>query len=170
MEYQTLIEEGSHGSLGNLSVRIEVAGTNIPDLNTDDIRDAAYTAKRLVANAVSKAVLLALPSTPAAVATNKELVNLFSEPVFVEEIPNGYCSDWCCTHLPWFVVTTKIGRFTIGWRKRVIAIDWEQTRGTATAEELFPAEKVTKCGRSIHAWSTEDAQRYIATVVASAQD
>lgn len=98
-----------------------------------------------------------------------ELIGLFDEPILVEEIPNGYCGRWCCRHLPWFIVTTRIGRITLGWCKRVISIDWTGSLVTKTADELFPEENVTKEGKLIHAWSVEDAKRYIATVIASVE-
>jgi hypothetical protein len=96
-----------------------------------------------------------------------ELVALFDNPDEVEEIPNGYCNQWCCRHLPWFVVTTPVGKIKLGWRKRVISIDWTSTLVEATAEELFPNEKVTKSLRLIHAWGIDDARRYIQTILTS---
>ena len=62
----------------------------------------------------------------------------------------------------------QIGRFKIGWRKRAILLDWSETVGTKTSEELFKDEDVTKDTRMIHAWSLEHAKRYIESIVASA--
>jgi hypothetical protein len=78
-----------------------------------------------------------------------QIIACFEAPVFVEEIPNGYCSLSCCAHLPWFVVTTKVGRVKIGWRKRVLQIDWSDSAVSKTADDLFPYEDVTKSGRMI---------------------
>lgn len=91
----------------------------------------------------------------------KKILALFNEPIFVEEIPNGYCSRACCINYPWFIVTTKIGHIKIGWRKRVINIDWSKTIVKATAENLFPNEEVTMEGHSIHAWGYEKAKEYL---------
>ena len=88
-------------------------------------------------------------------------------PIYIEEIPNGYCNRACCRHLPWFIVTTTVGRIKIGWRKRVIEIDWSDTKGTAEAETLFAAEDVTKGTRYIHAWSVEKAKSYVAAIMSS---
>ena len=96
------------------------------------------------------------------------ILALFPGTPFVEEIPNGYCSQYCCKHLPWFIVTTQVGRVKIGWRKRVIQIDWSETRNTKNSEELFAKEDVTKEAKMIHAWSYEDAKRYLEAIIASA--
>jgi len=166
--YKTLFHTESAGATGAFGLKIEVAATNLPDLKTEEIREAAYQASRLITAAVREAIKAKDADTPAEIECNRELLELFPEPIFVEEIPNGYCNDWCCKHLPWFVVTTEIGRFTIGHRKRVISIDWSDTHGTRFAEDLFPDENVTKYDRSIHAWSMEDAKRYVYAVLASA--
>lgn len=93
------------------------------------------------------------------------------------ELPNGY---WPCPALPpsdaptyemanalryrrlreespWWLVWTPFGLVEIGWRKRVISIDWSDTpvRAEVTADE------VTKGATHVHAWSTEDAVRYL---------
>ena len=96
----------------------------------------------------------------------EDILNLFGDnKIFVEEIPNGYCSRYCCKHLPWFIVTTKAGRIKLGWRKRVIEIDWSDSICKTTAKELFPEENVTKGDFEnpfyIHAWGLEKAQEYI---------
>lgn len=81
--------------------------------------------------------------------------------IYVNEIPNGYCSEYCCKHLPWFIVTTNKGRIKIGWRKRVIHIEWTDTIIEDNAETLFSEEDVTKYGKVIHAWGYEKAKEYI---------
>ncbi len=80
--------------------------------------------------------------------------------IFAEEIPNGYCSRFCCSQRPWYVVTTESGRVTIGWRKRVIQIAWDSSVG-GDSKDLFPDEVVTKEGRMIHAYGYEKAKEYI---------
>lgn len=169
MQTQSLYKEQSCGSYGAFDIEITVAATKLPDLTQEPIRYATYDAVKLVKSAVMAAVVQANPDAMERKRVERlELLALFNAPILVEEIPNGYCSDWCCRHLPWFVVTTQIGRFKIGWRKRVILLDWSQTVGTKTSDELFKAEDVTKDTRMIHAWSLEDAKRYVETIVASA--
>jgi len=169
MEFVTLHKSELCGSDGAFGLEIKVAATNLPDLKQDSIWRAANSASELIESAVRKAVKDNDPKTAVATENNRKVVDeVFPAPIFVEEIDNGYCGDWCCKHLPWFIVTTKIGRFTIGWRKRVISIDWQDTTGAESAIALFKDEDVTKGLRSIHAWSIEDAQRYVETIMLSA--
>lgn len=92
----------------------------------------------------------------------KEILHLFgNRSIFIEEIPNGYCSSYCCQHLPWFLITTSKGIIKVGWRKRVINIDWSASTIKEKAEILFPNENTTKENHYIHAWGYEKAQRYI---------
>jgi hypothetical protein len=86
---------------------------------------------------------------------------LFDAPVFVEEVTNEYSLDG----RPWFVVTTKVGRVKVGWRKRVISIDWSGSTVDRDAHDLFPDEDVTKVGRLIHAWGYEKAREYLKKIV-----
>jgi hypothetical protein len=101
-------------------------------------------------------------------AERDSLISLFPREIpaiYVEEIPNGYCSQSCCLHLPWLIVTTPAGHIRIGWRKRVIEIDWSRTTGTKTAAELFPNENVTKSERMIHAWGNYEAKTYLRAIL-----
>ncbi len=157
----TLRREESFGYLGSLGIEIRVIGSKLPDLDRDNIQREVYNACKNIQNEIKSTIIELDPKTPQEKVKNAQLTKLFDSPIFVEEIPNEYCSDWCCRHLPWFIVTTTIGRFKIGWRKRVISINWEDTINTKTAEELFPDEDVTKGEKSIHAWSEDKAQEYI---------
>lgn len=58
---------------------------------------------------------------------------------------------------PWWLVTTQFGEVKIGWRKRVISIDWEKTliRGEVTSDN------VTKDSDLVHAYSMGDALEYL---------
>jgi hypothetical protein len=97
----------------------------------------------------------------------QQLLGLFAgADIFAEAIPNGYASDLpYYSSRPWFVVTTKKGRITLGWRKRVIEIRWDPCVAMS-AEILFSEEQVTKAGRLIHAWGYEKAQEYIRRLLA----
>jgi len=82
----------------------------------------------------------------------------YGQAVYVREIPNEY---WGEMGEPWLIVTTEIGHVKIGWRKRVIEIDWSDTDIKSSAEDLFPDENVTKIDKMIHAWGYEKATEYI---------
>ena len=79
-------------------------------------------------------------------------------------IPNGYCP--CDSCAPWFEVTTDIakGNIAIGWRKRVINIDWSNLWYVADIPPLFKDEDVTKDENSIHAWGIEKAIEYLTKI------
>ena len=92
----------------------------------------------------------------------EEIINCFQgRIIFVEEIPNGYSNSGYSKMFPWFKVTTKYGHIKIGWRKRVIEIDWSESALAATSKELFSDEDVTKGDQYIHAWGYEKAKEYL---------
>lgn len=71
----------------------------------------------------------------------------------------------------WLIVTTKVGHIKIGWRKRVINIDWSKTTNKTPGDELFKEEETTKGGGYednkcyVHAWSLEKAKEYLKKIV-----
>lgn len=166
LEYKTLHSSESYGGYGGFGIKILVASSDLPDLSLDAIQDAAFKAAGMVSAEIRAASLAKRGDMLAkAQKVRNDLIGLFPDKIFVEAIPNGYCSDWCCRHLPWFKVTTEVGRFEIGWRKRVIHIDWTETVGTKTADELFPEEVGTKGNKMIHAWCLDKAKQYISTIM-----
>lgn len=169
-DYVTLYHGESVGSSGAFGIKILVAHSANPDLNTTAIYNTTYEAACKVAAEIRAEVLRADGMSQVQAKKEREdLLGLFPGRIFVETIPNGYCSDWCCRHLPWFVVTTEVGRITISWRKSVISINWEDTVGTKTAAELFEYEDVTKGNKSIHAWSLQKAQDYVNQIIITAE-
>ena len=85
-----------------------------------------------------------------------------------ELLPNGYCSQDCCSHIPWFLFHTIDGDIKIGWRKRVISIEWQENYKPFDMNELFGTENVTKWEeggkRGIHAWGKDPALEYLIKV------
>ena len=57
----------------------------------------------------------------------------------------------------WWFVKTKVGWIKIGWRKRVINIEWSDT----PILQVLTDDSVTKGLTYIHAWSEEDALKYL---------
>ena len=167
LQYRELYRAESCGSHGSIGVQISVAVKTLPDLDSERIRVAGYKAADMIEDAVLREVIARNPETVEAIEANKSLVRIFPQPIYVEEIPNGYCSRGCCAHLPWFVVTTPFGRIKIGWRKRVISIDWSESKVVKTGSELFPDENTSKGDRDIHAWSLEKAKEYVDTIIRS---
>lgn len=58
---------------------------------------------------------------------------------------------------PWWLVETNLGMIKIGWRKRVINIDWSAT----AIRKVVTDEDVTKDETMVHAWSTLKAIEYL---------
>lgn len=87
--------------------------------------------------------------------------------VYIEPIPNGYCNQACCSQIPWYIITTIRGRIKLGWRKRVIQIDWSDSAIKSPAKDLFPEEDVIMDGKMIHAWGYEKARLYIDKLMSS---
>ena len=165
MDYVRLFNSEEHGKYGGFGIVIMVAATNgLPDIESTAIRRVAYSAANEISSEIQAAIVAKDPRTIADISYNRELTTLFPGLIHIEEIPNQYCNDWCCRHLSWFIVTTTIGRFKIGRRERVISIDWSKTTGTKPCETLFRDEDVTKGEKSIHAWSMDDARKYIETI------
>lgn len=162
MEYKTVsfIESSGNSSLG---VKINVSLDR--DLTTDEKREIDKYVEKIHEMLIESSRKLDPKLLESAKKEKEQLIELFNgyTPIYVEEIPNGYDRD---PIFPWFTITTWIGRFNVGWRKRVIVIDWEDTTFKKTAEEIFPKEDVTKSGRMIHAYGYEAARNYIDTIFA----
>ena len=99
----------------------------------------------------------------------EDLLACFSDcgTIFVQDVPNEYCPKPCCPS--WHIVTTSIGHIKVGWRKRVIVIDWHETTNEEKADTLFADEDVTKDARMIHAWGCDKAREYINKLHEAAQ-
>lgn len=95
--------------------------------------------------------------------------------IYMEAIPNGYHAPdtlWA-VGVPWYRVTTSVGHFVVGWRKRVIHLEWKdtvlrarKTVGVPSGEEVFPGEDVTRWETGIHAWSYAKLVEYVRTLIA----
>lgn len=86
-----------------------------------------------------------------------------------ELLPNGYCNRDCCSHIPWFLFHTIDGDIIMGWRKRVISIEWQENYKSFDMNKLFGTEDVTKWEnggkRGIHAWGNDKAYEYLKKVL-----
>lgn len=94
-------------------------------------------------------------------AQRAAIIALFPDtPIFVKEIPNQYYSDYGLS-IPWYEITCRIGKIIVGWRKRVIHIEWKESTVRFEGEDIFPQIETDKGPDYIHAWSYEDAADYI---------
>ena len=152
-------------SYGDKSYGIEIRVAIDRPLNDNDQR-AMYK----IADQIEQAIMTETMAQDTEAQTKRklerdQLLEVFGHTaVYVEEIPNGYCSRWCCTQSPWFIVTTPKGRITIGWRKSVINISWEP-QVNDKAEVLFADERPTKFDRTIHAYGYEKAKQYVSRLL-----
>lgn len=179
LHYHDLFKLESCGLRGSFGLKILVAVEpphvqdgpqiefDVPAILEDEkVRNAVYDVQDKIENAVRSVALSKLPQiAEEAKAQRLGLLAGFGNTILVEEIPNGYCKRYCCAHLPWYVVTTSVGRIKIGWRRSVISIDWAETQGTKTSKELFESEDVTKDTRVIHAWGYEKARAYVGAII-----
>jgi len=164
VNYETACSTEAEGGIFNYGVRVSVAA---PRGVTDGIKKLCRQFERELEEQITRDFYATDTRAHERASIDKRaFLALFSAPIYVEEVPNGYCSRACCEHLPWFVVTTEIGRIKIGWRKRVIEIDWTET-AAGKAANLFPDEQVTKGDKMIHAWGYEDAAKYLQQIIAS---
>ncbi len=61
---------------------------------------------------------------------------------------------------PWWLVETPFGLIKIGWRKRVISIDWTST----PLRKIITPDDVTKSDETVHAWSYAKALEYLTSL------
>jgi hypothetical protein len=76
------------------------------------------------------------------------------------EITNGYfprCYTKSVAENPWWLVKTPWGFIEIGWRKRVISIDWSGT----PLRMIITQDDVTKSETMVHAWTEEKCVEYL---------
>ncbi len=152
-----IVTSGSHGTL-----EVEIMVDINRELTRKDNENLQIYSERIVSSLLEETINLDPKSKEEAKEEKDSLINLFgNNKIFVQEIPNEYCSQYCCKHLPWFLITTNKGLIKIGWRKRVISIEWTKSIIKETSQELFPDEDVTKYDKVIHAWGYGKAKEYI---------
>ena len=162
-EYKEVASQESVGQDWWIGIKVSVAHHR--ELSSDEQRECQKLLEAFKETVISETIRLNPKSQEESLAERRHLLACFAPLVFVREIPNGYCSRYCCKHRPWFLVTTTVGTFRIGWRKSVIHVEWTDTVVQETAEVIFPAETSTKFDKVIHAWSYDKARDYISKIV-----
>lgn len=75
-------------------------------------------------------------------------------------IPNKYwpeTPEYYNNASHWYLADTKYGFIQIGWRKRVISIDWSRT----SVRHIVTEDEVTKSVTYVHAWKNIKAIEYL---------
>lgn len=83
----------------------------------------------------------------------------------VEWIPNAYWpeprpeeeDDYAEVRTPWMRVVTEHGHLIVGWRKRVIQIDWSATDIPISGSDVVANQDVTHGDMFCHAWGWASA-------------
>lgn len=152
------------GGFGELGVRILITNFFGMTLDKADIAIADAHCESMIREIQARRVRDDPDTAAKASTTRNQLVACFPSgmPIYVEQIPNEYWGrDPYGFASPWLIVTTPRGRIKLGWRKRVISIDWSGSDIKETANDLFPNENVTKIDWLIHAWGYEKAKAYL---------
>ncbi len=132
---------------------------DLTDADNDNLREHVDG----IVNSIREEGLNLDPKVKEKSATDRrEILSIFSgREIFVEETKNEYVIEMYSKHYPWFIVTTSKGKIKIGWRKRVLLINWDDSIIDETANELFLNEDVTKFDKTIHAWGYDKAKEYV---------
>lgn len=73
-------------------------------------------------------------------------------------VVRSWMADYAWRHMrPAWLVKTNAGLVQVTPRKRVVDIDWSET----AIRRVVTTDDVTKSDTNVHAWTTEDALRYL---------
>lgn len=94
----------------------------------------------------------------------------YEKPLSLKRLPNGYCGDHpekceICAARPWWEIEFEgVGPVVVGWRKRVIVIDWSKT-GRQLMPKMVTEDDVTKNAVLVHAYGYGKAIMYLQQVL-----
>jgi hypothetical protein len=161
-DFQSVSKIEGYGSL-SIGVNLSVAGIE----TTEEEQNMIYSH---VNEIYRQLYFLREKNDPDSIRANAQTIEqlkaCFPCVIYAEVVPNEYWGK-SQPNQDWLMVTTNRGRIKIGWRKRVINIDWTGSDIKTEAEKLFPDEQVTKDKRLIHAWGYEKAKEYISVILNS---
>jgi hypothetical protein len=179
------------GGGGSLGIRISMAGSlahpaitrkykwgatgeSAEPQDVSDLIAKVSMAARDIENDIQRISFVRDPEEIEARANMKAriIASFPSGAIYVEEIPDEYAPGSYYTAMtPWFMVTTHRGRIKVGWRKRVINVDWSDSEIKTCGEELFPDEDVTKSrkfdGCYVHAWGYDKLAEYLKVILSA---
>jgi len=79
---------------------------------------------------------------------------------YLKIVDNEYSNSYHYYDQPWVTLYTDKGPIKVGWRKRVIHLEWDQLHINMYADEIFPKEKTTKGPYHIHCWGEDKLSEY----------
>ena len=91
--------------------------------------------------------------------------------VYMERVENGYWPKAYADSIvktPWFMITTPIGHFHVGWRKSVIHFNWEKT--VLKDFDLEARGDVTHDPGMCHAYGYEDGIKVLTQLKSALED
>lgn len=164
--YELLTAEESMSGTSHFGIKIFVRMSQRSITRDDYYEPAVYHSIEKMKEGLQLRTAKLDPEAPAKRAAQRaQFEGIFkaagATAIHMRELPNGYCPRPCCHNKPWFKVTSEIGPVTIGWRKRVISIDWSESDVPDYATLLFKDEETTREKQLIHAWSEVKATEYI---------
>jgi len=157
----------SHGGGGHFKGSISIAFEKFDNLSEETRTDIGFDATDFLRRVREKISMEWAKENEAdkRKAHVVELSELFKsagfDPIYVEVKNNEYCGESCCYKIPWIIVTTNKGRIKLGWRKRVMNLDWSDSDLKIDGEELFKDENTTTGKSYIHCWGKEKAIEYL---------
>jgi hypothetical protein len=166
-ELKVLSSSDSRGSNHNCLTKVMLNSNLFNELDEQSRSDIAYDAGRYIEEIRNKIELAHAKQyrhekRQENIEAMKELFHRAGfDPIYAKVIENQYDSNPAYYTDPWLIVTTAKGPIKIGWRKRVIEINWSESDIKQSAKDLFPSEAVTKVDQSIHAWGKEKAVNYL---------
>lgn len=171
--YKTLygIESLGDGALKRVGVRVMVHVDDPTLLDNEDVRHAGSKAVDAVLLALRLEAKRRDPMTEVQRLTEKEaftaaFIAAGFPVIYMEPVENEYWrSGPEAMESPWYVVTTPIGHFKVGWRKRVIVLDWTRTTIKTPASTVFHTEDVTMGDCMIHCWGYDKLHQYLRMLV-----
>lgn len=169
-DWRTVRSEQGAGEKYSFGIRLQVAGVISKDEYTNEERTAMMVAVDKVKEELLAAAVAADPKEQQSAREERQsLLECFHPSVrlFDEPVPNGYTNDWYNRHRFWYIVTTYVGRIRIGWRKRVIHIDWSDSAIKHVDGRTLFTDFLNNTVDStfIHAWSYEEATKIISRLM-----
>jgi len=157
----------SYGGTGNFKGQILIESEKFKALSEETQSHISFDAQRLM-EVIREQINMEWAKVNEVDDRSKhaeELSGLFKEagfdPIHIEVINSEYCGEACCYKYPWIIATTNKGRIKLGWRKRVMNLDWSDSDLGINGMEMFKDEDVTKGTSYIHCWGKEKALEYL---------